>query len=169
MAYGRSVSVDEHTLRFTRDDRAPVVEAMQALVARGDGKGWVNIMPVVEDEDLIRIPDRSGLAGWFSARGPAVPVATWTPPATGRRPRPAQVGLAHGTGPDALPRLAEEGIVLPTGWTKRQDHAKHGVVADLPGDADLDAVIDWMLTAASQLSAVVAVGRRWQAVVHRPI
>ncbi len=145
-----------------------VIDAMEEMAARGDGEGWVNITPVVKDEDLLRIPDRSGLAGWFSARGPAVPVATWMPPATGSRPRPAQVGLAHGTGPNALPRLADEGVVLPADWTKRQDHAKHGVVADLPGEVDLDAVVDWLLTAASRLSPVVSVGDRWQAVVHRP-
>ena len=141
---------------------------MAELAARGDGEGWVNITPVVKDEDLMRIPDRSGLVGWFSARGPAVPVATWMPPATSGRPRPAQVGLAHGTGPNALPRLAEDGVVLPATWVKRQDHAKHGVVADLPADVDLEEVIDWLLAAASLLTPLTPADDSWHAVVHRP-
>lgn len=155
-------------MRFRRDDTTRVVAAMEELAVRGDGEGWVNITPVVKDEDLMRIPDRSGLAGWFSARGPAVPVVTWMPPAAGGRPRPAQVGLAHGTGPNALPRLADEGLALPAAWTKRQDHAKHGVVADLPEGVDLGEVVDWLLAAASQLSPVAPAGDRWDAVVHLP-
>ena len=162
------MAVDEQLVRFTPDDRRPLVDAMAELAARGDGEGWVNLSPVVSDEDQMRLPERSGLAGWFSARGPAVPVATWMPAVVEGRVRPAQIGLAHGTGPNALPRLADEGVSLPADWTKRQDHAKHGVVADLPAAVELDAVVAWLVAAAARLSPVDAVGGRWEAVVHRP-
>ena len=76
--------------------------------------------------------------------------------------------MAHGTGPNALRRLEEDGIALPTGWQRRQDHAKHGIVADLPAGADPVAVVDWLVRAVSALMTVVEAGDRWTAVVHRP-
>ncbi len=126
-------------------------------------------MPELSEEDEARVPSRSGLGAWFSGRGPAVAMATWTPPAVGRRPRPAQIGLAHGTGPDALPRLEELGLGLPTGWLKRQDHARNGIVAELPDRVDEGLVIEWLVTAATVLRTVVEPGNDWLARVHQPI
>lgn len=162
------MAVDEEIIRFEYDDRAAVVAALDELSAQGDGEGWINIRPALTEEQEISVPVRSGLAAWFSGRGEPVAMATWTPAASGGRPRPAQIGVAHGTGPNALPRLAEQGLPLPAGWKKRQDHAKHGIVADLPSDADHDAVVRWLLAAVSELMSVVSAGDRWTAVVHRP-
>lgn len=155
-------------LAFHRDQHADVAEAMRRLAARGDGKGWVNLLPALSEEEHDRVPDRSGLGAWFSGRGPAIAMATWTPPATIGRPRPAQVGLEHGTGPNALDRLAEIGVGLPEGWIKRQDHAKHGIVAELPPGVDPSVVITWLIVAATVLRTVVEPGEQWLARVHEP-
>ena len=95
-------------------------------------------------------------------------MATWIPSARGRKPRPAQIGLAHGTGPKALDRLNELGVGLPAGWVKRQDHAKHGIVAELPAGEDPNRVITWLVVAATVLRTVVEPGHEWAALVHEP-
>ena len=82
--------------------------------------------------------------------------------------RPAQIGLEHGTGPKALERLAEIGVGLPERWVTRQDHAKHGIVAELPADEDPSVVITWLIVAATVLRTVVEPGEHWIAVVHEP-
>ncbi len=153
---------------FDRDDAAEVVAAMQNLHERGDGLGWVNLQPCLSADQFGRVPERSGLAGWFSGRGPALPLATWTPPTVGARPVPAQLGLAHGTGPNGLDRLETQGVTRPSGWVKRQDHAKHGIVMALPDNVDLLDVVGWMVAAVTGLCQVVEPGSLWQAMVHQP-
>ena len=155
-------------VEFTRAAVDEVVAVMDELTSAGDGKGWINIGPALTDEEAASVPVRSGLSAWFSGRGPAVPMATWTPAATTARPRPAQVGVEHGTGPDALERLREAGSALPGTWTKRQDHAKHGIVADLPGEVSAGDVVRWMVDAVSVLSNGLVRRDAWMAVVHRP-
>lgn len=162
------MSIELREIRFNRHDCGDIVAAMQALDAVGRGEGWINFSPVLTEDEEARVPMRSGLAAWFSGRGPAMAMGTWTPRAVGAKPRNAQIGLEHGTGPNALPRLSELGIGLPDGWVKRQDHAKHGVVAELPPGTDEEQVIEWLVTAATMLRTVVEPGNTWVAVVHSP-
>lgn len=154
-------------IEFDRDDPSRVLTVMDEFAAAGDELGWINIGPSLEDDEAALVPTRSGLAAWFSGRGPTVPMATWTPAVTHGRPRPALIGLEHGTGPNALKRLKEAGVSLPSGWTKRGDHAKHGVVVELPAGVDHRSVVDWLVAAAVILSPVLSLGSRWTAVVHR--
>ncbi len=160
------VEVDE--IRFKRHQPDNVVVAMQRLTRHGTGDGWINFLPELSEEEEARVPVRSMLGAWFSARGSAVAMATWTPAATGRRPGPAQIGLDHGTGPKALARLDDLGIGLPVGWVNRQDHAKNGIVAELPNGVAESLVIEWLITAATALRTVVEPGDNWVARVHRP-
>jgi hypothetical protein len=146
-------------IEFTDDDISPLVERMDALTRRGDG--WINIGPGLTPEEFAALPTRSTVAKWVSGRGPAVPMATWTPASTKGRGSPAQIGLAHGTGPNALERLKDAGLSLPSGWQKKQDHAKNGIVAELPATVDHEAVIGWLLAAISELSDRVAAGPDW--------
>lgn len=155
-------------VEFTRSNPAPLVNQMDELAARGDGEGWINFGPALSAEEFSAVPHKSGLGKWFSGRGPAVPMATWTPPRHGERPQPAQVGIQHGTGPNALDRLADAGRTLPAGWLRKQDHAKHGIVADVSGDVDGAAMVEWLIAAMEALSLVIATGDRWLAEVHRP-
>ena len=153
---------------FHRDEAQSVAAAMRRLEQRGDGEGWINFHPLLTDEEQARVPERTALGEWFSSRGPAIAMATWTPSARGRKPRPAQIGLAHGTGPKALDRLNELGVGLPAGWVKRQDHAKHGIVAELPAGEDPNRVITWLVVAATVLRTIVEPGHEWAALVHEP-
>jgi len=161
------VSKVEQTIKFSRGHHESVVSAMESLDA--SGRGWINIGPWLSDEAMAEVPVRTGLGAWFSGRGPHVPMATWIPSdATGRRPTAAQIGVEHGTGPNALKRLRAAGHAMPEGWVPRQDHAKHGIVAELPTEAQPDDVIEWLISAITELSDLVSVGSRWRAVVHRP-
>lgn len=155
-------------VEFTRSNPTPLVVHLVELAARGDGEGWINFGPALSPEEFSAVPHKSGLGKWFSGRGPAVPMATWTPPLDGARPRPAQVGVQHGTGPNALDRLEEVGCALPGGWTRRQDHAKHGIVAELPNAVDTAAMIEWLISAMAALSPLISTGDQWLAEVHYP-
>lgn len=151
---------------FEFDASAPsaVVGCMRELTATRDG--WVNLQPLVDEED---VPTPSvGILGWISAKGPAVPQATWVP---GERKRngvvaPDSVGLQHGGGPRARVTLAEAGTPIPAGWKILSDHPKRGLVLELPEGVDPTAVVDWLLTASRVLSPI-DLPTRWVAAVHR--
>jgi hypothetical protein len=149
-------------IEFRLDDTSAVERAMAELAERGSG--WINLGPALSAAEWEAVPHRTGLVAWFSSRGPAVPMATWTP----GRPGPAEIGVAHGSGPRAVERLGDEGLALPPGWQKRQDHAKHGIVAEIPDGADPHVVIDWLVGAMTRLSMVLPAGEWWMAEVHRP-
>lgn len=141
---------------------------MIALESEGAG-GWINIEPRLPEDVLAQMPPRSGLGAWFSGRGPQLPMATWMPSSvSGRRLVPAQVGIEHGTGRNALDRLKESGHPMPEAWTRRQDHAKHGIVAELSADVAPADVVSWLVEATASLSEAISLGDRWQAVIHRP-
>jgi len=162
-------------IEFGRDDSSEVVAAMAEIAAAPGAGGWVNIGPALTDEQAAQVPPKSGLAAWFSGRGPAVAMGTWMPSSIGGRPRAAQVGVEHGQGPNALKRLREAGLELPGGWLKRQDHAKHGVVIELGGDDDLSVAVEWIidavtiLTSDTVLKSDTAVGDRFIAAVYRSV
>ncbi|MEZ5247398.1 MAG: hypothetical protein R2707_20085 [Acidimicrobiales bacterium] len=152
-----------HVIEFTRDDTSPVIARMQQLESLGSG--WINLGPGLTPEDFSTLPTQSTVGKWISGRGPAVPMATWTPASPKGRARSANIGIAHGTGPNALDRLADAGVALPSGWQKRQDHAKNGIVAALPDTVDHAGVVDWALRAMVVLSPRVAIGDEWIAEV----
>ena len=156
-------------IEFERADLSAVVAAMAEIAGAPGAPGWVNIGPALTDEQAAGVPERSGLAAWFSGRGPTVAMGTWMPAPTGGRSRAAQIGVEHGQGPNALKRLQEAGLGLPQGWVKRQDHAKHGVVVDLGGDVDLLTVVDWLVCAVTILTLGVTVGERFIATLYRPV
>ena len=153
-------------IEFGRGDSSAVVAAMAEIVAAPGAGGWVNIGPALTDEQAAQVPPKSGLAAWFSGRGPAVAMGTWMPTPVGGRPRTAQVGVEHGQGPNALKRLRESGLELPHGWQKRQDHAKHGVVIELGGDDDLSAIVEWIICAVTILTSDIGLEDRFMAAVY---
>ena len=77
------------------------------------------------------------------------------------------MGIEHGAGPKALDRLRDAGAPLPPRWRKVQDHAKNGIVAEPPPDADHDDVLRWLLAACWALCAI-DIDDHWIAEVHRP-
>lgn len=128
------------------------------------GSGWINFEPEVDPE---LVPAASGMFSIFSARGPVVPLGTWTPPSTTRRGRadPAMIGLQHPAGTRAKKLLADAGHPVPAGWTVTQDHSRKGVVLAVPPSADDADVLSWLLTAAELLTVVPLMGG-WRAVVY---
>jgi hypothetical protein len=148
-------------LPFDEDDPAPVEAVLTELAA--EGRGWVNISPEVEPGH--EPPPRNLVVAVFSARGDAVPLATWTPPEQmGGR---ATVGIEHGSGSRALERLTEMDLGLGAGWTKVADHPRRGLVVTTPPDAEPGDVLWWLLAASHALSPVPLTGS-WQASVYRP-
>lgn len=142
---------------------------MSEIAAAPGSSGWVNIGPALSDEQLAGIPVKSGLAAWFSGRGPIVAMATWMPAPGGGRSTVAQVGVEHGQGPNALNRLREAGLELPQGWVKRQDHAKHGVVIEVGAEVDLKDVAEWLVAAVTILTSDVRIDGRFLANLYRPV
>jgi hypothetical protein len=151
-------------LAFTEDDLAPVEAILAELVERaGNGTaGWVNFVPEVEAGH--EPPPRNLAVSVFSARGDAVPLATWSAPerAGGR----ATVGIEHGSGPKALARLDEHRLGLGDRWLKVADHPRRGLVVTAPADAEPADVLWWLLAASHALSTVPLTGS-WLATVYR--
>ncbi len=126
----------------------------------GAGSGWINLSPGLDVD--VPPPPRSGLGWLLGSRGPTVPLATWAP---AHRRDPATVGIHHGEGPRAVTLLADRGVVLPDGWRRVQDHPKRGlVVVPTPAtsEAQLDAVLEWLLRATGALCPVPRTGE-WRA------
>jgi hypothetical protein len=156
------VGVDVEFLEFDPDDPGEVLAAMADLAG---GAGWLTLDPAIDDR--FPAPEQNLFGKIVSGRGPAVPRATWVPAdVERRRPEPMSVGILHGTGADAIARLAEKDIVLPDRWRLVADHSKRGLVAWVPIDIPLDQVLAWTLTASRALTRVPLTGR-WRAAVHR--
>ena len=155
------------TIAFDSADASAVVREMEILAARGDGLGWINIGPGLRDDQIDRLPEPTVLGRWFSGRGPAVPMATWTPPQGGSARSQPTVGVEHGAGPKALDRLRDAGAPLPAGWRKVQDHAKNGVVVHPPSGAPHTDVLAWLLSVCWALCPI-EIEDHWLAEVHRP-
>jgi hypothetical protein len=148
-------------IEFREDERDPVVDRMVTMAA--DQAGWLNLTPGL-DMDLPP-PPRSPLAALFGARGPTVPLGTWTP----RQSRqPATAGIQHPEGPKAVPMLADRGAAVPAGWRVLQDHPKRGLVVAVPEGtdrADLDRVLSWLVAATGALCPWPRTGE-WRALCH---
>jgi hypothetical protein len=146
-------------VEFSEEERAPVVARMRAMAAAG--AGWINFSPGLDVD--VPPPERSALGALLGARGPTVPLATWTP-AQGKEPSSA--GIQHAQGIRTVATLAERGVPVPEGWRVRQDHPRRGlVVVPVPeeqGGVGLDGVLGWLLRAAGALTPVRRTGE-WRA------
>jgi hypothetical protein len=140
-----------------------VVATMQALTEAHIG--WINFEPSVDIDDVP--PAGNGFFAIFSGRGPDVPLATWTPPATPRRERgePVMIGLQHGVGGRVKSRLADRGHPVPDGWVVLQDYAKKGLVVAVPPAVPHGDVLTWLLAAARVVSTI-PVEETWRASIY---
>lgn len=130
-----------------------------------DGSGWLTLDPAIDERFPPPVP--SVLGRLVSGRGPAVPRATWVPAQMNRRrPEPVSVGILHGTGANAVERLADKELALPERWRVVADHSKRGLVAWVPIDIPHGEVLAWTLAAARALTRIPLTGR-WRAAVHR--
>lgn len=160
-------AMTQNVISFASNETGDVELAMASLAERGDGLGWVNIGPALTPEQQSRIPEPSVLGSLFSARGPVVPLATWTPASSAGRSRPVVVGVEHGVGPKALDQLKDSGLLLPNGWRKVQDHAKRGIVVELSPAVAHRTVVDWLVRACWALCRI-EIDDHWTAVVNVP-
>ena len=128
--------------------------------------GWINFQPAVDVDDLPSAG--GGFFGLFGGKGPDVPLGTWLPATAPKRgrPDPPRIGLQHGAGARAKPKLAELGHPVPDGWVVMQDYVKKGLVIAVPPDVAHADVLLWLLGAARLLSSIPLTGD-WRAEVYR--
>jgi hypothetical protein len=158
MARGQRVT---ETIAFTVEDLAPVLAVMADLESAG---GWLTLQPAFDAESAP--PPRRG-AGFFTARGPYIPVCNWVP---GERTRQGiaytALGIQHGAGGPVVALLDARGHPLATGWEVIADHPARGLVVAVPPGDDHARAVEWLLDAADLLCSVQLTGE-WQATVHR--
>ena len=154
-------SGDEAVVEFGWSDPEVAVMRMDELARRRDG--WLNVSPVVEYEE----PPPGALAKLFGTRGPMIPVGTWIPGAPTRNGfEPTTVGLQHGMGQRLLFALRDAGQGVPEGWKTLQDHARRGVVLQVPDDTDPAVVLDWIMRVSEIVLPSDPTGR-FRATLHR--
>lgn len=147
-------------VEFDSNRRDEILAAMKEMKAAKSG--WVNMSPAVDLEDL---PADAGPKLW-SARGPLVPLCTWTPPANKGTDPPALIGIQHGVGAKAAPRLAELGVAVPGAWRVQTDHTRRGMVVAVPAAEKDDNVLKWLLRAGGTLCNLTY--KVWIAEVYDP-
>lgn len=143
-------------VEFDAQHPEAVLAAMKEMAT--SRKGWVNVAPAVDVEDL---PADAGPKLW-SARGPLVPLCTWTP--AEKAGSPVQVGIQHGAGSKAVPALRERGVEVPASWRVTSDNVRRGVVIAVPADEKPDKALKWLLRAGAALCTLPYEG--WVAQVY---
>lgn len=153
-------------LLFRVDALDEALKAMADLAGQqpDDATGWLTLQPAFDSDAA---PPPRGGAGFFTARGPYIPVCTWVPGERTRQGiRYTALGIQHGSGGKVVRWLAEQGHPLVTGWEAIGDHPTRGlVVAVPPADAHEDVLV-WLLHAADLLCPVQLTGE-WRALVYR--
>jgi hypothetical protein len=146
---------------FSVEDFTPVVAVMADLEESG---GWLTLQPAFDAEAAP--PPRRG-AGFFTARGPYIPVCNWVP---GERTRQGiaytALGIQHGAGGPVVALLEERDHPLAPGWEVIADHPARGLVVAIPPGDDHARAVGWLVDAADLLCAVQLTGD-WLATVHR--
>ena len=149
---GRFMAISSTNIRFRSADRDEVLGEMKKLESRRDGKAWFNLVPFVNEDDLI--PENQ-LVKVFGAKGPTIPRGTWLPAQERRgKVRPGTVGLEHPKGRYAVRQLAELGVALPEGFETKQDHARRGLVFEIEVYTGAEAVLDFLIAATTALAEV---------------
>jgi hypothetical protein len=133
------------------------------VAVKAGGTGWINMEPIIEEEYE---PPGPGPFAFLGGSTHKVPTITWKParPTDTGVARPTEIGIQHAAGPHLTWTLRDLGLLLPEGWRLRQDHPRRGLVADVPPDADDQAVVAWLLQAATAACTVPTTGR-WRASV----
>lgn len=126
-------------------DVAPLLEHLATAA-------FVNLHPGVDAE---QVPASSPLGNLFGNRGPAVPLATWTP---------GEIGLQHAAGPRVTRVLAERDVPVPEEWYVVADHAKRGLVVRTY-QSPPEETLRWLVRAATVTCPLPITGP-WHAEVH---
>ena len=145
-------------------DEALLAMADLAGATPDEAKGWLTLQPAF---DSAAAPPPRGGAGFFTARGPYIPVCNWVPgERTGQGIRYTALGIQHGSGGKVVPWLTEHDHPLVKGWETISDHVSRGAVVAVPPAEDHEVVLVWLLHAADLLCPVQLTGE-WRALVYR--
>jgi hypothetical protein len=153
-------------LTFQVDAFDDVVGAMTDLAGGGpdEATGWLTLQPAFDGEAA---PPPRATFGFFTSRGPYVPVCNWVP---GERTRQGiaytALGVQHGAGGKLEGWLAERGHPLVEGWEVISDHPTRGLVVAVPPREDHETVLVWLLHVADLVCPVQLTGE-WRAMVYR--
>jgi hypothetical protein len=153
-------------LTFQVDHLDPVLDLMVELAGDEPDRavGWLTLQPAFDAASAP--PPRAGF-GFFTSRGPYVPVCSWVPGERTRQGiRYTALGVQHGAGGKVLGWLAEQGHPLPEGWEAIADHPSRGLVVAVPPAGDHEASLVWLLHAADLLCPVQLTGE-WRASAFR--
>lgn len=114
-------------------------EAVGAIDGIGDGRGWCNLTPQVDaDEVEVLSPTVFSLRAKQGA-----PVASFvtSPPRRGEH-RPSTLGVLHTRGRLGKDRIAQ--LVGGSGFLVRQDHQTRGLLLELPAETGAAVVLATM-------------------------
>mgnify|MGYP001824302105 FL=1 len=134
---------------FRIDDLGRIIAAVDDM--RTARSGWVNLAPMVPEEQRRRPPSILGRV--FSARGPDAPMATITP---GHERRdgstgPTSIGLVHPLRERLRPWLAGRGLQPPREWRVKEDNPMRGAVWEVSEDTPTASVVDHLMAMAVAL------------------
>jgi hypothetical protein len=143
------MAVERELIEFLHDDTSDVERRIASLP---DG-AWVNIEPIVEDEDLDQLRDVTPhpVVRIFSAKGRPIPFGTIV-----AQSGALEVGLEHSRGARVIDELRDLGVSAPESWRLQQDHPRRGLVYAVPRHERAGVVL-----------AEVPMRGRWSAVVAR--
>ena len=121
-------------LYFNEDTR----DALMALDSVSDGRGWVNVLPRVADDDLPDI--HVNFIGWTNH---GIPVATFlsVAPRNGS-PQPSSLGVLHSRGRLGKARITD--MLEGAPFAIRQDHSQRGILLVVPPETSSALVLDVM-------------------------
>jgi hypothetical protein len=150
------VTTSRRALEFTDDDH----EAVVAIDGLGDGRGWCNLTPQIDADDVeVLSPSVFSLR---TKQGAPVASFVTSPPKRGER-RPSSLGVLHTRG-----RLGRERIAQLLGgapFALRQDHQTRGLLFDVPPDATAATVLTTMCRLLEALCAYDRTGR-WRMEIY---
>lgn len=125
------------------------------LLSHLDDATFVNLHPGVDPDEAPPSPSQSPLGNLLGNRGPAVPLATWTP---------GEIGLQHMAGQRVVRFLADRGVLVPDDWYVVTDHPRRGLVLRTY-QSPPDEVLRWLVRAVEATCPLEVIGP-WHAVVH---
>lgn len=152
------MGIDHRQVHFRTDDLSEVIDELNSIADRANGREWITVSPWVDPE---HVPVVSVLRRMFSGRGSKVPEVTWVP---AHGDEPAQLGFLHSKGANAYSRLVSGGSPMPERWVKVSDHSKRGLLFAVHPEAPAVEVIEFTV-AASAVLADVPTDDRWIAQV----
>ncbi len=176
------MALKHQLINFFAGEPEEVILAMEGLRERNDGKGWMNLVPWLPDQDFLEMSQlmKSFSRKFLSSKGPEIPQLTWVPAydlkrrvksakKKGGQSKPAQkvnsnLGVLHPKGRFASKQLAEAGISPPSNWILKQDHPKRGLIFEhIPNvEVELQPLLTFMVRVGTAFSGV-PVSDKWVA------